>query len=258
VTRRFLALARALRLGFGAGAARAEDLVATVKRVKPAVIGIGTTQATRAPPTLLLGTGFVIGDGRHALTNAHVVNLPRASLPAETLAIFVATGETAEIRPARVIAADLVHDVAVLAFDGPPLPALDLGDDAEVAEGQSIAMTGFPIGAVLGLYPATHRGIVAAWTPIAIPAIEPGQLDAVMIKRLREDDFLVLQLDLTALPGNNGSPLYRVDTGAVVGIVSSVFVKDSKESALSDPSGISYAIPIRYARDLLRAAGVRE
>lgn len=256
MTRRFLALA--LLLGFGAGPARAEDLVATLKRVKPAVVGIGTLQATRAPPSRLFGTGFVVGDGRHVLTNAHVVNGVRASMPPETLAVFVPSGDDYALRAARVIAADLDHDVAVLAIDGPPLPVLDLGDDTALEEGHSIAMTGFPIGAALGLYPATHRGIVAAWTPIAIPATEPGQLDAAMIKRLREGDFLVLQLDLTALPGNGGSPLYRVDTGAVVGIVSSVFVKDSKESALSDSSGISYAIPIRYACALLRAAGVGE
>jgi S1-C subfamily serine protease len=124
-----------------------------------------------------------------------------------------------------------------------------------VAEGQQIAFTGFPIGAVLGLYPVTHRGIVSARTPIAIPQVTPGRLDPKMIKRLREK-FEVFQLDATAYPGNSGSALYDAETGEVIGIVSSVFVKQSKEKVLSDPSGITYAVPISYARKLLQDAGL--
>ena len=78
-----------------------------------------------------------------------------------------------------------------------------------------------------------------------------------MIKRLRET-FEVYQLDATAYPGNSGSPLYDPSNGQVVGIVSSVFVKSSKEKALSDPSGITYAIPIDIAIRMLKKAGLLE
>ena len=44
----------------------------------------------------------------------------------------------------------------------------------------------------------------------------------------------------------------------VIGLVSSVFVKASKESVLRDPSGITFAIPIRYARELLSGVPPRE
>ena len=70
--------------------------------------------------------------------------------------------------------------------------------------------------------------------------------------RLAERVGPVLQLDATAYPGNSGSPVYLPDTGEVVGILSSVFVKESKERVLSDPSGISYAIPIQHAQKLLK------
>jgi S1-C subfamily serine protease len=76
-----------------------------------------------------------------------------------------------------------------------------------------------------------------------------------MIRRL-EENYSVFQLDATAYPGNSGSPLYDAETGDVIGIVSSVFVKETKEKLLRDPSGISYAIPIRHAKALLAKAGV--
>jgi serine protease Do len=47
--------------------------------------------------------------------------------------------------------------------------------------------------------------------------------------------------------------VYDVRSGKVIGVINSVMVKGTKESALRDPSGISYAIPVRYARALLAA-----
>ena len=62
----------------------------------------------------------------------------------------------------------------------------------------------------------------------------------------------MFQLDATAYPGNSGSPLYDPATGEVIGIVNMVFVKGTKESALTQPSGITYAIPSRYLIELLK------
>jgi len=39
--------------------------------------------------------------------------------------------------------------------------------------------------------------------------------------------------------------------------VSSVFVKGTKERVLQEPTGITYAIPIRYGAALLRKAGLQ-
>ena len=129
------------------------------------------------------------------------------------------------------------------------MPALAL-ESSVVREGQSIAFTGYPIGMVLGLYPVTHTGIVSAISPVAIPMMRSRQLNAKLLKRLR-DPFKVYQLDATAYPGNSGSPVYNTETGRVIGIVNKVFVKESKETVLSKPSGITYAIPIKYLNDLL-------
>ena len=63
--------------------------------------------------------------------------------------------------------------------------------------------------------------------------------------------FRVYQLDATAYPGNSGSPLYDPASGEVLGVMNMVFVKSTKENVLSDPSGISYAIPVEYLQRLL-------
>ncbi|MFI5445953.1 hypothetical protein [Polaromonas sp. UC242_47] len=62
----------------------------------------------------------------------------------------------------------------------------------------------------------------------------------------------MFQLDGTAYPGNSGGPLFDPDTGDVLGIVNMVLIKGSRESALTNPSGITYAIPSAFVLQLLQ------
>ena len=71
------------------------------------------------------------------------------------------------------------------------------------------------------------------------------------VLRQLQQPFLIYQLDGTAYPGNSGSPVYSVVDGTVVAVINMVYVKQTKESVLSNPSGISYAIPSRHLRALL-------
>ena len=89
---------------------------------------------------------------------------------------------------------------------------------------------------------------------MVIPSANAQQLDPKVIKRVQAGSFNVFQLDATAYPGNSGSPLYDVERGEVVGIVNMVFVKGTKEAALSAPTGISFAIPAQYLKALLAGA----
>jgi S1-C subfamily serine protease len=68
---------------------------------------------------------------------------------------------------------------------------------------------------------------------------------------LQRTPFSIYQLDGTAYPGNSGSPLYDPDTGQVLAVINMVFVKGLKESAITAPSGITYAIPVRHVKELL-------
>ena len=90
-----------------------------------------------------------------------------------------------------------------------------------------------------------------------MPAMSSATLTAAQIKRARQP-FEVYQLDATAYPGSSGSPVYDVETGRVVAVINSVFVKESKEAMLHNPSAISYAIPSAYVNALLEAAAVAQ
>ena len=226
------------------------DLPQTLVKVKPAIVGVGGIQPTRNPARLFYGTGFVVGDGLTVITNLHV--LPPVLQPEKLEKLMVLTGDARNptMREATPVALDTEHDLAVLRISGEPLPALTLGNSNEVREGATVAFTGFPLGMLLGLYPATHRGVVAAITPYVIPAPNSRQLAVKTIKRLARP-FNVFQLDAIAYPGNSGSPMYDPDTGVVYGVLNSVFVRDSKENLLKQPSGISYVIPSNHIRELL-------
>lgn len=233
-------------------AALADNAVSTIERVKGSVVAIGTFERTRAPPFQFRATGFAVGDGSLIATNAHVLPAVLDSERRETLVVLIpAPGREPQVREARQVGVDTGADLAVLKIDGAPLPALKLGSLEGVREGQSVLFTGFPIGAVLGIFAVTHRGMVAAITPIAIPPPAAANLDPRMIRRLTTGSFPVLQLDATAYPGNSGSPVYDPDSGDVLGIVNKVFIQGTKETVLTQPSGITYAIPAKHLQTLL-------
>ena len=239
---------------FGAAAASAaEPLVDAVDRVKPSVLAVGFYTETQNPRFAFRGSGFVVGDGNLLVTNAHVVERGTDVASEAGLVVHSRADDAAQVkvRRAEVVEVDKAHDLALLRFTGDPLPALALGKAGAVREGQSVAFIGFPLGGVLGFAPVTHRGVVSSITTVALPSPSARQLDNRTVQRLRDGPFAMLQLDATAYPGNSGGPLFAIETGAVVGVVNMVALKGTRESALSQPSGISYAVPVEFVLRLL-------
>lgn len=227
-----------------------------IQQVKPAIVGIGTYQATRAQPLVLGGTGFAVADGHHIVTNNHVVSKLLDVQNGERYVVFIGHGSRSKVYSVKKVGLDERHDLALLSFDGPALPALVMNSQGRVREGDTYAFTGFPIGAVLGLYPVTHTGIISAITPYVAPMSRGRQLSAHHIKQLRDTKpYNVYQLDAVAYPGNSGSPLYDIRRGEVIGVINSVLVKRTRESLLTAPSGISYAIPALYIKRLIDRIG---
>jgi S1-C subfamily serine protease len=233
-------------------AAQGATLVSTVATVKRSVVAVGSHLATRSPAIAFTGTGFVVGDGLTVITNSHVVPAALDSEHKETLGIVVGTGDAVTFRPATLVARDREHDLARLRIEGAPLPALQLGDSGAAAEGQQLAFTGYPLGMMLGLHPATHRALLAAIAPAVMAPPTAQRLDPASVAQLRRSPFAIFQLDGTAYPGNSGSPVYDPETGAVLGVINMGLVKGLRENAVTHPSGISYAVPVQYVRELLQ------
>jgi len=239
------------------GEARAQ-LADAVARLKPSVVIVGTFRATDSPRFRLRGTGFVAGSGNTAITNAHVLPDSAENQEGSSLVVQVRTaGRELSMRKATIVEVDRIHDLALLRFDGSAVPMATLLDSDTVREGQAIAFMGFPIGGALGFSVVTHRGIVSSITPAAMPAPTSRQLNESTIRGVRAGTYDIFQLDGTAYPGNSGGPLFDPETGAVLGVVNMVFIKGTREGALSQPSGISYAIPSKFVVQLLERAGIK-
>ena len=243
---------------FFAGPLRA-DMSSVIAKVKPSVVIVGTFKSTNSPRFGLRGAGFIVSNGtvgstNLVITNAHVLQQPAEEDLDASLVVQIRVSQNEwQMRPVSVLEVDKVHDLALLRFEGPAAPGLSVRDSASVQEGQAIAFMGFPIGGALGFSPVTHRGMVSSITAAALPTPTANQLNEKTIRSLRErSSFDIFQLDGTAYPGNSGGPLFDPDTGEVLGVVNMVFIKGTKESALTNPSGISYAIPSGFILQLLR------
>ena len=228
---------------------QAQGLVDVVRKVKQSIVGIILVQKDPRTLPALIGTGFSVADGRHIITNYHVVRDKDLSGGGQLLYGLVQNGANTDRRELKLIAVAPGVDLALLEISGAALPAMKPRDDADLApEGTDIAITGFPIGAVLGFTPTTSRGIVSAHTPNRSPEFHSQSLDADIIRAPRYQTY---QLDVVAFPGNSGGPLYDAQTGTLLGVVASTFIKSTKEKVLSDPSAITYAIPSGFVRQIL-------
>lgn len=232
---------------------RAAALADAVARTKPSIVLIGTYRATDSPRFRLLGTGFVVGEGTRVVTNAHVAGRADAlEQDAQALVVQVpASNGIWSMQKVRVLEKDERHDLALLQMDGAAAPALKVTASSGVREGDDLAFTGFPIGGLLGFSPVTHRATVSSITTMALPSPTSQRLSARAVRSLRDAKIEIFQLDATAYPGNSGGPLFDPVSGEVLGVVNMVLVKSTRESVLTQPSGIAYAIPSRYVLEML-------
>lgn len=233
----------------------ASELVNTVAKIKPSVVGIGVYAPMATVSNRLDGSGFVVGNGQFVVTNEHVISAELEEGIKSNRVVFVPDGRRSKVIGINRIVTDIEHDVAILEIQE-RLPAMTmLPSERIIPDGTEIALTGFPIGAVLGLFPATHRGIIAAYTPNIRPAQHSTQITQQFMTRLQQP-FMVYQLDAVAYPGNSGSAVYLAETGEVFAVINQVYIKTTKESAITDPSGITYAIPVEHVYALAKANNI--
>ena len=166
------------------------------------------------------GSGFVVDEAGHIVTNQHVV------AGAEDISVRFADGTR---RKAEVVGQDPSTDVAVIRVDAPhmALEPLTLGDSDSVGVGEPVIAIGNPLN--VGISVTT--GIVSG---IGRPIEAPNNYtinDAV-------------QTDAAINPGNSGGPLLD-SQGTVIGVNAQI----ASESGGFE--GVGFAVPINTVKGVV-------
>jgi S1-C subfamily serine protease len=162
------------------------------------------------------GSGFVIDDEGHVLTNNHVVD--------GATEISVKLGDSETAHDAEIVGTDPATDVALLKVDAPAsqLHPLTLGSSTEMEVGDPVVAIGNPFG----LDRTVTSGIVSALQR-QIQAPNGFSIDN------------VIQTDAAINPGNSGGPLIN-GAGEVIGINSQIQTGGTSGGNV----GIGFAVPI--------------
>ncbi|MFN2226200.1 MAG: S1C family serine protease [Anaerolineae bacterium] len=188
-----------------------EQLVINVAaQVSPAVVCVTVPDQFG----VCIGSGFVIDQEGHVVTNNHV------AVASDELLVTLADEHTV---PARLVGTDPGTDLAVLQIEVPAggLVVAELGDSANLQVGQRAIAIGNPFG----LERTVTTGIVSS-----------------LGRTLTRDDSdfqiaEVIQTDAAINPGNSGGPLLD-SQGRVIGVNTAI------RSTTGTNSGIGFAIPV--------------
>ncbi len=214
-----------------APASQTDNSLATVAaRDAPGVvmIKVGGDQGT--------GSGFVINGG-YIVTNNHVVTLDGEAQGA-SLQIDLSNGDTV---PGQLVGSDPYSDIAVIRAAGlSGLPALPLGNSANVAVGDPVLAIGSP----LGLADTVTSGIVSA---VQRP-VQPGAAGSAT----PEAYFDAIQTDAAINPGSSGGPLVNA-SGQVIGVNAALDTLggDPLTGTEGGSIGLGFAIPANQARRVI-------
>jgi len=234
--------------------AAAEPFVDATPLVRQSALAIGTYNRRTRPTIGFFGSGFAVGLGNHAITNAHVVDAVIEQGLIDSLRVYPPNGGRDDGRPAKLVARDDEHDLALLKFEGPPVQPVKI-DTTEPDAGQTVGVLGFPIGMKLGAVPAVHRGVVSAVVPAVLP-LPAGVRMSRELAAAMADPYNLYQLDLLVFPGHSGSPVYDGQTGAVVGVINKTLANKTREHLLDKPTAIAYAVPSRWVVRLCLSVGL--
>jgi serine protease Do len=166
----------------------------------------------RAPRLRGMGSGVVIDDQGHILTNNHVVE------DVDEAKVTFIDGKTVA---GKVIGTDPKSDLAVIQVSGVSVTPAKLGNSEKMQVGQWVMAIGNPFGldhtVTVGVLSAKNRA-----------GFQSGQFE----------DFL--QTDASINPGNSGGPLVNVD-GEVIGVNTMI---------AGIGTGLGFAVPSSMAQPI--------
>jgi serine protease Do len=199
-----------------------EDVIVNaVEKVSKSVVNIASVrtvhdQLFRVFPVEGVGSGVIIDERCHVLTNNHVVD------DAQTLKITLTDGSMFD---GKVIGTDETTDLAVVKLDSTEsLPFAALGNSDNLKIGQIVIAIGNPFGLTGG--PTVTTGIVSSLNRKI--QFEKGILE-------------LIQTDAAINPGNSGGPLTNTN-GEVIAI---------NTAKMPYAHGIGFAVPINIAKSVM-------
>ena len=192
-----------------------EPVVAVYENAGPGVVNITTrvVTMTRQFEEQVSGSGFIIDDAGHILTNNHVVH------GASQVTVTFADGTQTQ---GTVTGTDPGNDLAIVTVDVPreKLHVVPLGDSDRIKVGQLAIAIGNPFGFERTL----TTGVVSSLGRTL--STENGQ------RPIRN----LIQTDAAINPGNSGGPLLNAG-GEAIGVNSAI------ESPIRGSVGIGFAVP---------------
>jgi len=205
-----------------------ESIISAVEKVSKSVVNIASVrlmqdQLFRVFPVQGVGSGIIIDNKGHVLTNNHVID--------DTERLRVTFGDSKQAN-AKTVGKDEVTDLAVVKAEPLELysnnevsfqPA-DLGNSDELRVGQIVMALGNPFG--LTGAPTVTAGIISSLNRNV--QFENGILELV-------------QTDAAINPGNSGGPLINT-RGEVVAI---------NTAKIPYGQGIGFAVPINTVKSIL-------
>ena len=208
--------------------AEEQQNIAVYKRALPSVVNITSTAVVccdfflQPVPQQGQGSGFIVDNQGHILTNNHVVeNAQNVEVTLSNKKKFKAT----------VLDVDRIHDLALLQIhDAQNLQPATLSDSAHLVVGQRV----YAIGNPFGFSGTMTRGIISAIRSVQLPS---GN---------RIED--AIQTDASINPGNSGGPLLN-SHGEVIGITT--IIASNPNGGADQSAGIGFAIPISTAKAVL-------
>ncbi|WP_421734778.1 trypsin-like peptidase domain-containing protein [Cellulomonas sp.] len=199
------------------------DWEAVAKAVQQSVVAIQVSTGNGGGAE---GSGVIIDDAGHIVTNNHVV----AGADGE-VQVTLTDGRLFD---ATIVGTDATTDLAVIKLKDAPddLKAAAIGDSSKVVVGQPVMAVGNP----LGLANTVTTGIVSA---VDRPVSTSG--DSTSEATVTN----AIQIDAAVNPGNSGGPLFDAE-GRVIGINSSIATLSSESGSI----GLGFAIPVDLVKNI--------